>query len=370
MNLIRIRLSCRVRGICAARMGTGRNQPGFILPTVLIAMLLIAVIAATLQSAVWRAGRNAHLGFAGERALFGADNAIAQQLPVWNAREFASMQIGDRKTTTTVMPGGIATAITLARTAIDAAIIEANTVSSKNGVTLDASRRVTRALVAKNLPLPLQNVMTALGAVSIINPASINSTDEVPLDWNTECANEPLVNATTSPIVDIAAARALFDANWNGWLALASHSDNANTVTQLAPIVIATSCAAGTGEPMRDVFSVTLCANEWGARAIIGSNAATLSGNSRHQGILIVEGDLTLTGTLEIDGLLIIRGAIDASAGQLLVHGAVLIRDTFGRGSRFGIATRVRYSRCALRRALSAVAAPAAITTGGWLERS
>ncbi|MEP6765592.1 MAG: hypothetical protein ABJB66_14855 [Gemmatimonadaceae bacterium] len=350
--------------------GAQRNQFGFILPTVLIAMLLIAVIAATLQSAVWRAGRNAHLGFAGERALFGADNAIAQQLPMWNAREFASMEIGQRKTSTTVVPGGLATTVTMARTAIDAAIMEANTTSSKNGVALNATRRVTRALVARNLPLPLQNALTALDAITIDNPAGISSVDEVPPDWTTECANEPLVNATTSPIADINTARAVFDANWNGWLSLASHSDAANTVTQLAPIVISASCAAGTGEPRRDVSSVTACVNEWGARAIIGSNAATLSSNSRHQGILLVEGDLILTGTLEVDGLLVVRGAIDASAGQLVVHGAALIRDTFGRGSRFGIATRVRYSRCALRRALSAVAAPAAITTGGWLERS
>lgn len=351
-------------------MTSPRRHRGFILPTVLIATLLVAVIAATLQSAVWRAGRNAHLGFAGERALFGADNAIAQQMPLWNPREFASMAIGDRKTSTVTMPSGIITTIMLVRSAIDAAIVEASALSTQNGVPLSASRRVTRALVARNLPLPLQNVFTSMGAIAISDPFSISSLDEVPPGWTTECANEALVNATTSPLPDINSARALFDANWTAWLALASQRDDASTVTALAPIVIATLCAAGTGDPTRDAFSVRLCTNEWGARAIIGSTSAHLSGSSKHQGILLVDGDLRLTGTLEIDGVLIVRGAIDASAGQLIVHGAVLIRDSSGRGSRLGIATRVRYSRCALRRALSAVAAPAAITTGGWLERS
>lgn len=342
---------------------------GFIVPTILIAILMVAVIATTLQSAVWRAARNAHLGFAAERALFGADNAIAAMLPAWNPREFAAMAIGTRVTNMVVLPSGISTAVTFVRTSIDAALVEAVTVSTRNGVPLDATRRVTRALVALNLPLPLQTVLTSLGTIAVTNLTSISPIDDVPAGWSTECANEPLVNAGTLPAPDINAARAQFDANWNAWLGLAVQRDNATTVTELAPIVTSTGCAAGTGDPSRDMFSVTICTNEWGARAIIGATAATLGGSSRHQGILLVDGDLILDGTLEVDGLLIVRGAIDASAGQLIVNGAALIRDTWGHGTRLGLATRVRYSRCALRRALSAVAAPAAVTTGGWLER-
>ena len=346
-----------------------RKRRGFILPTVLIAMLLVAILAANLQSAVWRASRGSRLGFAGERALHGADAAIAQQLTLWNAREFASMAIGDRKTSTIALASGTTTTVSLARTALAAAIVEASTSSTKNGVSLTANRRVTRMLVARNLPLPLQNALTSLGPLALADPSNASNVDQVPVGWTTECANESLVNAPATPLADINAARTQFDASWNQWLALAARSDDGNSVTFFAPTVTSGSCDAGTGEPWRGAPAVAPCTNEWGARAFANANPMRITVSSRHQGVLLVDGDLILESNLEIDGLLIVRGAIDASAGRLTVNGAVLIRDTLGHGSRLGFASRVRYSRCALRRALSAVAAPAAITTGGWLER-
>lgn len=83
----------------------------------------------------------------------------------------------------------------------------------------------------------------------------------------------------------------------------------------------------------------------------------------------MIDGDLNVASDLEVFGLLLVRGALNDSGGHLRVMGAALVRDEMGHGSRFGFATRVRYSRCALRRALSATGAPAAITTRGWLER-
>jgi hypothetical protein len=160
-----------------------------------------------------------------------------------------------------------------------------------------------------------------------------------------------------------------FDANWSKWLHLANKTDDPTIVSSLVPIVTATACAPGTGDPHRGAGSVTACTNEWGARAFTNAAPLLITTASRHQGILMVDGDLTLHADLDVFGLLMVRGAVDATAGRLLVHGAALVRDDWGHGSRFGFASRVRYSRCALRRAYSATGAPAAVTTRGWLER-
>jgi hypothetical protein len=342
---------------------------GFILPAALFTMLIVALLAASLQAAVWQASRHARLGFAGERALHAADAAISQQLAHWDARAFASQNIGARESSTLELNAGLHAQLTVVRTAPDAAIIEASATSTQNGAPLNAQRRVTRALVVRAPPLPLTQPLTAFGPLTLATPGNISNTDEIPPDWTTECLGVTPIDAPIASIRNGADERALFDANWNKWIALASAQHDASGVTAVAPIVASGICVPGTGEPLRGSGSVAECANEWSARIITNAHPAHLTGSSRHQGVLLIDGDVELTGSLEVDGLLVVRGALDASLGTLTVHGAVLIRDESGHGSRLGIASRVRYSRCALRRALSAVGAPAAITTGGWLER-
>lgn len=344
-------------------------RKGYVLPLVLLTMLIVALLASGLQAAVWRATRHARLGFAGERALHGADAAVAQQLANWNPREFASMTLGARKSMPFNLAAGLDGVVTLVRTAPDAAIVEAIATSSRNGALQNATRRVTRAVVVRSPALPVERPVTTLGPAIFAAGSSVSAIDEVPPDWLTECAGLPLVSATKPPRRSVTESRTMFDANWSRWLALASRRDDAIALTLVEPIVTGTRCTPGTGDPFRTAGSVAACVNEWGARAIANANPARLAGANRHQGVLMIDGDLEITGDLEVSGLLIVRGAIDASAGRLSVHGAALIRDDLGHGSRFGIATRVRYSRCALRRALSAVGAPAAITTRGWLER-
>lgn len=343
-----------------------RRRSGFVLPTVLLAMLLIATLAATLQAAVWRATRNARIGFAGERALLGADAAISTHLANWDARAFASLPIGAQSTFTPSMPSSLAATVTVVRTGVDRAMIEAIATSTNNGVSRTVERRVSRMLTVRNPPLPLSAPLTILGSATFAYAATVSSIDETPPGWTSECLGSDSVDAPTSA-ASVATLRAQFDANWSKWLSLAHRTDDPTTVSSPVPIVTAVACAPATGEPHRGTGSVAACTNEWGARAFNAPMIVTTA--SRHQGILMVDGDLTLNADLDVFGLLMVRGAIDATAGRLLVHGAALVRDETGHGSRFGFASRVRYSRCALRRAYSATGAPAAVTTRGWLER-
>lgn len=351
---------------------THRNssgRAGFVLPVVMITTILVAVLAAGLQSAVWRATRNARLGFAGERALHAGDAAISAQLAAWDARAFASMPLGARIVTSPSLSSGLFATVTLARTSVDGALIEAVGTSTQNGIAYSTQRRVTRVLTLKNPALALASPLTILGSATFAAPNTVSNVDETPPGWSTECLGTDSIDAQITSITDTTARRARFDGSWNEWMALSARSDNASTVTALAPMVTGSLCGPGAGDPLRDASSVAPCTNEWGARAVTNAAPLLLASSSRHQGVLMIDGDLNLTGDLEVRGLLMVRGAIDASHGRLTVLGAALIRDEMGHGSRFGIATRVRYSRCALRRALSATGAPAAITTRGWLER-
>lgn len=345
-----------------------KHRSGFVLPTVLVATLLIATLAATVQAAVWRAARNARIGFAGERALLGADAAIVTQLASWDARAFASLPIGGRTTFAPAMPASLAASVTLVRTGIEQAMIEAVATSTNNGISRAVTRHVTRMLTVRVPPLALARPLTILGPATFANAAMVSSTDETPPGWTTECLGTDSIDAQASSM-SVAALQTQFDANWNKWLSVSSRTDDARTVSSLVPIVTGIVCEPGTGDPYRGAGSVGVCTNEWAARSVTNDSALTVTSTSRHQGVLMVDGDLTLHADLDVYGLLMVRGAIDATAGRLLVHGAALVRDERGHGSRFGIASRVRYSRCALRRAWSAVGAPAAVTTRGWLER-
>jgi len=345
------------------------ERRGFVLPLVIIAMLLVAGLAASLQGVVWRATRQARLGFAGERALHAADAAIVAQLSLWDARAFASMPIGTRTVFTPALPSGRSATVTLVRTSIDGALIEALGISTHNGIPQDAERRVTRILTVRNVPLKLESPLTVLGSAVFASAGTVTTTDETPPGWNTDCAGSDSIDAPNRSVTDTLASRAMFDTRWSQWLATASRSEFAPGVTALAPIVSGPLCTPGSGELRRGMGAVSACTNEWGARALINAWPLTLAASSRHQGVLLVDGDLDVVSDLEVFGLLIVRGALNDSGGHLRVMGAALVRDELGHGSRFGFASRVRYSRCALRRALSATGAPAAITTRGWLER-
>lgn len=350
-----------------------RLRRGFVLPSVLMCILLIATLAATLQTATWQATRQSRLGFAGERALHAADAAISTQLSAWDGAAFARMPIGARTVFSAPLPAGLSAKVTLVRTSIDGAFIQATAASRQNGVALDAERSASRAITLRHPPLPLDAPLILLGSGVFSGAGAVSTADETPPGWSTECTGEDSIDAPAALPMNVPAAQALFDGRWTQWLNLASRTDDAATVTSLAPVVTGVACAAGSGEPWRGAGSVAACINEWGARAVApampGAAPFVISQPSRHQGVLMIDGDLVLNADLDVNGLLLVRGAVNATVGHLTVHGAALVRDDQGHGSRFGFATRVRYSRCALRRALSATGAPAAITTGGWLER-
>ncbi len=339
------------------------GRSGFVLPFVLVATLLVAMLAAAAQFAAWRATRSARQAFNGERALLGADESIASTVANWNAEAFARSAIGSRTATRLSTAAGDVADVTIARTAPLVVWVDAAATSQTFGAPSRAQRRVGRALFVQPPPLPLSAALVALSPVHLQGTMRVSGIDDATvgdecgpwrdtasiagvygrtrlIDTTTTIAGAPRVSTAVDTARDLAAFNA-------AWLLIAARAS-----PRPAP-----ANASLPGEP------------SWRAVVVRDTGAILLAGTSRHEGLLAVDGDLVLHGTLSVRGLLIVRGAVDATAGQLDVEGAVVLFAPSGGQSRFGTGTNVRYAQCALRRALAAVSRPTALPFRTWSER-
>jgi hypothetical protein len=88
----------------------------------------------------------------------------------------------------------------------------------------------------------------------------------------------------------------------------------------------------------------------------------------RGQGVLMVNGDLTLGGGVEFRGPVLVNGTLRTSGAGGQITGAVIARAaSFGRAGVLGSPV-VRYSSCAVNRALTQSAALVPLAERGWSE--
>jgi len=345
------------------RAPSRRQRKGFVLPLVIVATLLVAALASAAQFAAWRATRAARQAFNGERALLGADESIARTVANWNAESFAGSPIGSRITAAVLTTAGEPVDVIVTRTAPLIAWIDVSATSHRDGAPTRAHRRVGRALFAEPPPLPLNAALVAITPVALRGTARISGIDSVTL--NDECgpwrdttsiaglyssvhhidstvviAGVPSIATPVDPPRDVTA----FNDAWQRITARAVHRQT----TTNAPLP---------NEP------------PWRALVLHDTTTIQLAGASRHDGLVAFDGNLVLRGTLTVRGLMIVRGAVDATAGQLDINGALVIYAPTGATSRFGNNATVRYSQCALRRALAAVARPDPHPFRVWSER-
>ncbi|MEN9591958.1 MAG: hypothetical protein RJA21_410, partial [Gemmatimonadota bacterium] len=80
----------KVRSAAAERA----RRAGFVLPFVVVATAIIAILALAAISTVWHGYRAARLAANGVRAQFGGDEAVALQLDAWPAESLAAVAPG------------------------------------------------------------------------------------------------------------------------------------------------------------------------------------------------------------------------------------------------------------------------------------
>ena len=342
---------------------THRRRRGFVLPPVFVATVCIALLAGTMQFSAWRATQVGRLAWNGQRALHAADEGLARTLAAWDPSAFSAAPIGSRLTRRMQSLAAVDVDVTVVRTQPLGAWIEAEARSATNGAHRTARRRIARAVLVSAPPLPVAGALTALAAMRIDAGGSVTGLDDASV--RDECgptrdtaavagvASLLRVNMTSATVRGAPAAglrvdstaRDQFEAAWI-------------TMVQRAPSIDVTALR-------RHLASAT----PWSAVVVSAPGVVLLDGAWRHEGLLAFDGDLVVRGTLTVRGMLIVRGALDTRVGVLDVDGAVLVADRTRAGSVLGNATTVRYSQCALRRALAAVSIPSGAPFALWQER-
>ena len=349
------------RAACTRR--SYRSRRGFVLPPVFVATVCIALLAGTMQFSAWRAAQAGRLAWNGQRALHAADEALARTLADWDPAAFSASAMGSRRTRRIRSLAGVEVDVTVVRTQPLGGWIEADARSATDGTHRSARRRIARAVLLSAPPLPVAGALTALAAMRIDAGGSVIGLDDASV--RDECgptrdtaavagvASVLRVNMTSANVRGAPAERLLVDSTAGvqleaAWVTVIQRAQTADVAALRRHLATATP---------------------WSAIVVRAPGVVVLDGAWRHEGLLAIDGDLVVRGTLTVRGMLIVRGALDTRLGVLDVEGAVLVADHTRAGSVLGNATSVRYSQCALRRALAAVSIPSAAPFAVWQER-
>jgi hypothetical protein len=337
-----------------------RRRAGFVLPFVVVATALVAVLALAAINTIWRGYRATRLAANGVRAQFAVDEGIALRLDAWPAESLAAMSPGTTMATRVTTAVGDSVRVRLTRTQPLVAWLTADVVVGPLGTPGLVRRHVTRALFLEPPPLPIVGALTAIGTVHGQDPTTIDGRDRA--DATDACG----ALRDTLSRVPIASA-ALVDTPAGTWTAPSPSLTLADTATvrdafELAWVsVIARS-------PVRAADSIPQQLAPlpgWHSLLLDGAPVA-LRSPSRWRGLLAVSGDLIVTGRLDVEGVLVVRGRLDARGGALRVRGALLVAALGNRDLELGDQTRVQYDRCAVQMALATIAVPRAMPFSLW----
>jgi hypothetical protein len=342
-------------------------------PLVLVVMMLVAVMAASVQQVAWRSLRAAESRWRTQHAQYAAESELvrwsASWASSWAAESAALVPIGTRREQTrteadgwriqrSVVRTGVLSMVAVAR-AERGASSDTRTADVSGGRLRDATlirRTVWRAFWLEPPPLPILGAGTILGDVSG-NASGLSGRDiaeprvAVAADGaGDECgplrdtlslpalvassidrATVPAPDTRTLAPLTADSARQTFDAAWSAMLARAG-AGSLNGVGAVSPMA------------------------PWHAVVLRGATGVTIAAPSRVVGLLMIEGDLLLRAPLRVDGLLVVRGAVRSPDAALEVRGALVVRDAARRGTVLGEGTVVRYAPCMAGRALVAVA--------------
>jgi len=344
--------------------GSRRTRTGFILPTVIVGMVVVAALVGAAQLGAWRSVRAARVAWNGERALHSADEAIARTLAHWNRAAFAASGVGSRRTTTITTASGAIVDVTIVRTEPLGAWIVAHATSQLAGSPFLARRKLARAVAIASPPLPIDAALVVLTPLHLAGGAQVSGIDDASLrdacgPWR-DTASIGGVHArvtTRDPAAVVVGAPPIITA-------IDSSRDDAEF--DAAWRVISSRATART---IHSTTGVIAPAPAWHVSLLRDSAGVQLRGSLDHQGTLAVDADLVVEGTLRVRGLLIVRGNIDATRGQLIVDGAVVAKSPRVAGTQLGAGTRIRYAPCDVRMAIAAVSVPSTSLFRVWSER-
>jgi hypothetical protein len=389
-----------------------RSRRGAALPTALLLLAVLAALAGgafAMSTQSFRGGRNAMIE---QRAFAVAESGLNQQIGDWNQALNGIPQAGGLAVDSTVtarifVANGDTSVVRVTR--LDQMLFSVQSFgrASIPNPQLQATRSVA-ALVRVAYPtINPQGAITANGDVDIQGASfEADGRDRIPYAgsgsaWNaTRCAG--LTGADTYAIaVPPGAQVKAKPQNFPGPLTvnytpiagdpntyLAFGTETMNTLIQNADLRynpgalpnriepslnpdgscrINDPANANWGEPFGGAGAVARCQTYFPIIYVAGS--ASLQGNGRGQGILIVDGDLQINGTFDWVGLVLVKDDMNKGNGTANITGAVMARNFDMRDpSVFGGSQSVNYSKCAVESALRGSAILIRVADRSWTQ--
>jgi hypothetical protein len=338
----------KVRSAAAERA----RRAGFVLPFVVVATAIIAILALAAISTVWHGYRAARLAANGVRAQFGGDEAVALQLDAWPAESLAAVALGATISTRVTTAVGDSVRVRITRTQPLIAWLTADVILGPLGTPGRVRRHVTRVLSLDPPALPIVGALTAIAAVHGQDPTTIDGRDRADA---TDACGPVRDTASRMPI----ASTALVDSpggTWTGPSATLTLVDTATVRAAFDQAWISVLARSLIRAP--DSMPQRLAALPGWHALLLDGSTVSLQSPSRWRGLLAVRGDLVVTGSLDVEGVLVVRGRLDARGAALRVRGALLVASLGHREVELGDQTHVQYDRCAVHMALATIAEP------------
>ena len=335
-----------------------------------------------------------------ERAFRAAELGLNTTLAGWDNVSMATMPVGGMITKTYSGTGWVDTVVVTKLTSQAFSLLSSATAGTGR---LARSRKKT--LLSVRLSSPDFNFLGALtvrGGLQIGGSSLVDGNDANPTGW-TGCpaqmdslagvaiADSSLIKysgcttgscvkgdpriAQTPAANDTTNYFKFGDETWASLTALANKTISASgTYNGIAPVVSNGVCSTGTttnwGAPVHTV-PANACENYFPIIYAKGTSTSKLNlTGGKGQGILLVDGDLEISGGFEFYGPVIVRGRIKATgtSGGGKLTGAVMAANVeIADNQVLGDAT-IKYSSCAVEKAIAGAANPRRITQRAWTE--
>jgi hypothetical protein len=338
------------------------HRSGYILPFVVIATALAAVLALALVTSAWRAQRAVRFAASGSDAHAHAESALAAHLSAWRAESLWQLPLQHAAHRFVEGAPGRFVTVTTHRTHplvlwVDAAAEGDQVAPERRGQAV-----VQRVVWLEPPPVPVEAVLQATGVVTGGAQALVSGLD-IP-EPGSPCG-------TTRDTASVAAV-----------IAAELQADGAGTWPLEPPWQRVTGgqrgtllATAGLLEPFARIVARSGGAwpwppsSDWHAMSLHAAAAPPPGERARHHvkgptaftGLMLVHGDLILHGDVQFDGVLVVVGDLDARDASLRLRGALIVADPSGGTAQLGGTTRLLFDRCAIQMALAAAGTPRSV---------